>query len=84
MTTLIPQVFLEVFPHGDVPGKPRNGSDPCPKCRYQMSNRQASLRHLMPEFLVQYRHSCWHYDFRDIVDRSASMPVWLSGSRLSV
>lgn len=45
------RVFRETFPNGEVPGKPRNGSDPCPKCRYQLSQPTQT-------FCV----TCGHYD----------------------
>jgi len=45
------QVFMEVFSGGSVPGKPRYGPDPCPKCHYEMSSR-------FQTFCV----TCGHYD----------------------
>ncbi|KAG2446233.1 hypothetical protein HXX76_000825 [Chlamydomonas incerta] len=45
------RVFREVFPGGQVPGLPRHGSDPCPKCGYQFSTRTQT-------FCV----TCGHYD----------------------
>ncbi len=41
----------QVFPGGVVPGKPRHGSDPCPKCHYQLSHAEQT-------FCV----TCGHYD----------------------
>ncbi|GLC76695.1 hypothetical protein PLESTF_001819300 [Pleodorina starrii] len=45
------RVFRETFPNGIVPNKPRHGSDPCPKCGYQLSDR-------FQTFCV----TCGHYD----------------------
>lgn len=39
------------FPSGEVPGKPRHGSDPCPACGYQLSSPEQT-------FCV----TCGHYD----------------------
>ncbi|KXZ56138.1 hypothetical protein GPECTOR_1g117 [Gonium pectorale] len=45
------RVFRETFPNGVVPGKPRHGSDPCPKCGYQLSDPTQT-------FCI----TCGHYD----------------------
>ncbi|KAG2497871.1 hypothetical protein HYH03_004137 [Edaphochlamys debaryana] len=45
------RAFREVFPNGLVPGKPRHGSDPCPKCGYELSSKTQI-------FCV----TCGHYD----------------------
>ncbi|GAB4816888.1 hypothetical protein N2152v2_003934 [Parachlorella kessleri] len=59
------QVFRTVFPGGEVLGKPRFGSDPCPKCHYQLSHPQQT-------FCV----TCGHYDpqLRDRHQATAGAP----------